>query len=185
MTKAKFSHAKGTTNMVLGMSLQTFTLIHVLISLAAIASGFVVVSGFLSKKRLDRWTALFLTTTALTSLTGFLFPFKGVTPAIKLGVILLLVLGVCIVTRYLLHLRWTKTYVITACAALYLNVFVLVVQLFEKVPTLKAIAPTQKEPPFAIAQIVVLVAFVVLTVFAVMRFRAEPMTAIKATARAV
>jgi hypothetical protein len=99
---------KGKTAMVLGMTLQTFTLVHVLISLAAIASGFVVMYGFLANNRLEGWTALFLTTTAFTSLTGFLFPFKGVTPAIKLGVILLLVLGICILTRYLLHLRLGK-----------------------------------------------------------------------------
>lgn len=171
--------------MVLGMSLQTFTLIHVLISLAGIASGLVVMYGFLSNKRLDAWTALFLTTTALTSLTGFLFPFMGVTPAIKLGVISLIVLGICIVTRYPLHLTWRKTYVITACAALYFNVFVLVVQSFEKVPRLRALAPTQKEPPFAIAQIAVLIAFVGLTVLAVKKFRSEPTTAIRATAKAV
>ena len=171
--------------MVLGMSLQTFTLIHVLISLAGIASGLVVMYGFLSNKRLDAWTALFLTTTALTSLTGFLFPFMGVTPAIKLGVISLIVLGICIVTRYPLHLTWRKTYVITACAALYFNVFVLVVQSFEKVPRLRAMAPTQKEPPFAIAQIAVLIAFVWLTVLAVKRFRSEPTSAIRATGKAV
>ena len=171
--------------MVLGMSLQTFTLIHVLISLAGIASGLVVMYGFLSNKRLDVWTALFLTTTALTSVTGFLFPFMGVTPAIKLGVISLVVLGICIVTRYPLHLTWRKTYVITASAALYFNVFVLVVQSFEKVPTLNALAPTQKEPPFAIAQIAVLIAFVGLTVLAVKKFCSEPTTGIRATAKAV
>ena len=143
--------------MVLGMSLQTFTLIHVLISLAGIASGLVVMYGFLSNKRLDGWTAVFLTTTALTSLTGFLFPFMGATPAIKLGIISLVVLAITTVMRYPLHLAWRKTYVIAACAALYFNIFVLVVQSFEKVPQLKAIAPTQKELPFAIAQIAVLV----------------------------
>lgn len=170
--------------MVLGMSLQTFTLIHVLISLAGIASGLVVMYGFLRNKRLGGWTAVFLTTTALTSLSGFLFPFKGVTPAINLGIISLVVLAIAIVTRYSLHLAWRKTYVIAACAALYFNVFVLVVQSFEKVPQLKAIAPTQKEAPFAIAQIAVLVLFVVLTTFAVKRFRAEPMTLAKSSAKA-
>src|SRR6266705_87530 len=139
--------------MVLDMSLQTFTLIHVLISLAGIISGLVVMYGFLTNRRLDKWTAVFLTTTALTSLTGFLFPFKGMTPAMKLGVISMVVLAIAIVTRYLQHLAWRKTYVIAACAALYFNVFVLVVQSFEKVSALRAVAPTQKEPPFAIAQI--------------------------------
>src|SRR5229473_3297800 len=117
--------------MVLGMSLRAFTLLHVLISLAGIASGFVVLFGFLNNKRLDGWTAVFLTTTALTSLTGFLFPFTGATPAIKLGIISLLVLAITVVTRYPLRLTWRKTFVITACAALYFNVFVLVVRSFE------------------------------------------------------
>ena len=170
--------------MVLGMSLQTFTLIHVLLSLAGIASGLVVIYGFLTSKRLGGWTAVFLTTTALTSITGFLFPFTGITPAIKLGIISLVVLAVAIATRYPLHLAWRKTYVITACAVLYFNVFVLVVQSFEKVPTLKALAPTQKEPPFAIVQIAVLVLFVVLTAFSVKRFRIEPMNVDRSSAKA-
>jgi hypothetical protein len=162
--------------MVLGMSLHTFTLIHVLISLLAIASGAIVMYGFLKNQRLDRWTAVFLTTTALTSITGFLFPITGATPAIKLGIISLVVLVVTIVTRYPLHLAWRKTYVITVCAALYFNVFVLVVQSFQKVSALRELAPTQTEPPFAIAQIFVLVMFVVLTVFAVKKFRVETKT---------
>ncbi len=170
--------------MVLGMSLQTFTLVHVLISLSGIASGLVVMYGFLTNKRLNSWTAVFLTTTALTSLTGFLFPFNGVTPALTLGVISLLVLAITIMTRYPPHPAWRKTYVITACAVLYFNVFVLVVQSFEKIPGLKAIAPTQKEPPFAIAQLAVLGLFVVLTVLAVKKFRAEPVSTTKVTERA-
>jgi hypothetical protein len=170
--------------MVLGMSLQTFTLIHVLSSLAGIVSGLVVMYGFLTNKRLDGWTAIFLTTTALTSLTGFLFPFMGMTPAIKLGIISLVVLAIAIVTRYPLHLARRRTYVIAACAALYFNVFVLVVQSFEKVSALKAIAPTQKEPPFAIAQIAGLVLFVVLTTVAVKKFRTEQTTVAKSSAKA-
>jgi hypothetical protein len=157
--------------MVLGMSLPVFTMVHVLISLAGIASGLIVVCGFLTNKRLDRWTAIFLVTTVLTSATGFLFPFKGVTPAIKLGVISLAVLAVAIVARYATHLKWRKTYVIAACAAEYFNVFVLVVQSFEKIRALHALAPTQKEPPFAVAQIAVLVIFVILAALAVKRFR--------------
>jgi hypothetical protein len=170
--------------MVLGLSLQAFTLIHVLISLTGIASGLIVVYGFLANKRLDGWTALFLITTALTSVTGFLFPFIGVTPAIKLGIISVVVLAIALVTRYSLHLAWRKTYVIAACAALYFNVFVVVVQLFEKVSVLRAVAPTQKEPPFAIAQIAVLVLFVVLTTFAVKRFRTEPTMVAESSAKA-
>ena len=157
--------------MILGMSLTTFTLIHVLISLVAIASGIVVVYGFLTNQRFERLTAVFLVMTALTSLTGFLFPFTSATPAIKLAIISLGVLAIAVVTRYLLHLTWGKTFVIAACMALYFNVFVLVVQTFEKVPSLRAIAPTQKEPPFALAQGIVLLLFMVLTTFAVKRFR--------------
>ena len=157
--------------MILGMSLGTFTLIHVLISLVAIASGIVVVYGFLTNQRFERLTAVFLVMTGLTSLTGFLFPFTSATPAIKLGIISLGVLAIAVVTRYLLHLTWRKTFVIATCMALYFNVFVFVVQSFEKVPSLRAIAPTQKEPPFAVAQGVVLLLFMVLTTFAVKRFR--------------
>jgi len=157
--------------MILGMSLGTFTLIHVLISLVAIASGIVVVYGFLTNQRFERLTAVFLVMTGLTSLTGFLFPFTSATPAIKLGIISLGVLAIAVVTRYLLHLTWRKTFVIATCMALYFNVFVFVVQSFEKVPSLRAIAPTQKEPPFAVAQGFVLLLFMVLTTFAVKRFR--------------
>ena len=112
-----------------------------------------------------------MSTTALTSLTGFLFPFTVMTPAIKLGIISLVVLTLAIVTRYLLRLTWRKTYVIAACMVLYFNIFVLLVQSFEKIPSLKAIAPTQKETPFAIAPVALLLFFVVLTTFAVKRFR--------------
>jgi hypothetical protein len=168
---------------VLGMDLRTFTLLHVLISLVGILSGFVVLIGFLNNRRLDRWTAAFLTTTALTSLTGFLFPSTGATPAIKLGIISLLVLAITTLTRYPLRLAWRKTFVITACAALYFNVFVLVVQSFEKVPALRALAPTQKEPPFAIAQLSVLAIFIVLTVMAVRKFRPVPASRSAATVR--
>ena len=170
--------------MVLGLSLQTFTLIHVLLSLAGIASGLVVVYGFFTNQRFDGWTAVFLVTTALTSLTGFLFPFAGITPGIKLGIISLVLLAIAIVTRYPLHLAWRKTYVITACAALYFNVFVLVVQSFEKVSALRSLAPTQKEPPFAIAQIAILVIFVALTAFSLKRFRIDPITVTKSGAKA-
>ena len=170
--------------MVLGMSLQTFTLIHVLISLAGIASGFVVIYGFFTNRRLDAWNAIFLTTTVLTSLTGFLFPFAGITPGIKLGIISLVALAIAILARYPLHLAWRRTYVLAAGAALYFNVFVLVVQLFEKVPALRAIAPTQKEPPFAIAQLAVLALFIVLTTFAVKKFHGEPALAAKSSSHA-
>src|SRR5271154_3745642 len=123
--------------MILGMSLSTFTLVHVIISLVGIGSGFIVLYGLLTGKRLDGWTALFLATTVATSVTGFFFPFDHLLPSHKVGIISLVVLAIAIVARYALHLAgaWRRIYVITAIIALYLNVFVLVVQSFEKVPT--------------------------------------------------
>src|SRR6478672_10354824 len=158
--------------MVLGMSLQTYTPVHEIISLIGIGSGLVVVAGLLANKRLDRWTAIFLVTTVLTSVTGFLFPFKQVTPGIVLGVLSLIALTVAIVARYSRHLigGWRRTYVIAAVVSLYFNVFVLVVQSFEKVSLLHALAPTQKEAPFGITQLVVLIAFVVVGIMAVKKF---------------
>jgi hypothetical protein len=162
--------------MVLGMSLQTYTAIHVIISLVGIGSGLVVLAGLLANERLDSWTTIFLTTTVLTSVTGFLFPFKGVTPGIVLGVLSMITLAVAIAARYARHLAgaWRRTYVISAVVSLYFNVFVLVVQSFEKVPALHAVAPTGKETPFAITQLIVLVGFVVLGVMAARKFRGQP-----------
>jgi len=156
----------------------TFTLVHVGISLAAILSGFVVLCGMLAAKRLDGWTAVFLVSTVLTSATGIFFPFHGVTPAIVVGIISLLVLAVAIFARYARNLSgaWRKIYVVTALFALYFNVFVLIVQAFQKIPALKNIAPTQNDPPFKATQLVVLVAFLVLGIFAAIRFRAAPVS---------
>lgn len=161
--------------MILGMTTATFTSLHVLLSLVGIGSGFIVLFGLLAGMRLDRWTALFLVTTVATNLTGFLFPIKQLTPGLVIGGISLLVLAVAILARYTFHLSgaWRRIYVISAALALYFNTFVLVVQSFEKVPALKALAPTQKEPPFMIAQLMVLAVFVVLTVGAAKRFRVE------------
>lgn len=161
--------------MILGMTTATFTLLHVLLSLAGIGSGLVVIFGMLTGKRLDGWTALFLTTTVTTSLTGFLFPIEHLTPGLVVGAISLVVLAVAILARYAFHLSgaWRRIYVISAALALYFNTFVFIVQSFEKVPALKALAPTQKESPFLVAQLAVLGIFVVLTVLAVMKFRIE------------
>ena len=158
--------------MVLGMSLSTFTLLHVIISLAGIGTGFVVLFGLLNGKRLDGWTSIFLITTVLTSITGFMFPFERLLPAHILGMMSLVVLAIAIWARYGAHLAgaWRGTYVITAAIALYFNCFVGVVQAFEKIPALHAMAPTQKEPPFAIAQLVVLAIFVWLAWGATKRF---------------
>ena len=149
------------------------TVIHVMISLIGILSGLVVMFGMLARKRFDRWTVLFLATTVATSATGFFFPFHGFTPAIGVGIISLVVLAVAILARYVRHLAgaWRWIYVVSASAALYFNVFVLVVQLFQKVPDLKALAPTQSEPPFAATQFIVLILFVVLAIAASIRSR--------------
>lgn len=159
--------------MILGMSIQTFTVLHVIISLVAIATGLVVLVGMLGSKRLTGWTAQFLLTTILTSVTGFMFPINGFTPALGTGVVSLVVLAVALLALYGKHLAgaWRWIYVATAVAALYLNVFVLIVQSFQKVAFLTAMAPTQSEPPFLIAQSVALVLFIVLGLVAAFRFR--------------
>jgi hypothetical protein len=162
------------------MILPIFTFVHVALSVVGILAGFVVVLGMLAAKRLDGWTALFLWTTVLTSVTGFMFPFRGFLPSHAVGIVSLIVLTVAIFARYGRHLAgaWHRSYVITSMIALYLNVFVLVVQLFRKVPALKALAPTQSEPPFKITQLIVLVLFVALAILATMKFRnAQPRTA--------
>jgi hypothetical protein len=157
------------------MILQIYTIVHVIISLVGIFTGLVVLFGMLVGERLDGWTKWFLVTTVLTSVTGFFFPFHGFTPAIGLGIISVVVLAVAIFARYPRHLagHWRWIYVVTAVIALYFNVFVLIVQSFEKIPALKAMAPTQTEPPFKLAQLVVLVVFVVLTIVAAIGFRPE------------
>ena len=155
--------------------MKTFTLVHVVISLVGILSGFIVLFGMLTAKRLNGWTALFLATTVATSVTGFFFPFHGITPGIVVGIISLVVLAVAIFARYARNLAgaWRNTYVISAVLALYLNVFVLIVQSFLKIPALKEIAPTQNDPPFKLTQLVVLVVFIALGVVAAIRFRSE------------
>ena len=159
--------------MIFGLPASTYTLIHVIISLAGIVSGLVVVYGLLTAKPLNGWTALFLVTTIATSVTGFGFPIHKFGPPHVVGVLSLIVLAIAVVARYWFRLagafRWI--YVVTAIMALYFNVFVGVVQAFDKIASLKALAPTQKEPPFAIAQGAVLVIFIVLGVLATKRFR--------------
>jgi hypothetical protein len=158
-------------------ALPTFTIIHVAISLAAIASGFIVLFGMIANRRLDRWTAFFLATTIMTSVTGFGFPIKGMTPGIAFGIISLVTLAAVIYARYPRDLAgvWLCVYVIGAIVAFYLNFVVLIVQSFQKVPTLHALAPNQNEPPFLVVQIVSMIAFLVLGTLAVKRFRTEPL----------
>src|SRR5277367_1250744 len=159
--------------MILGMT--AFTFFHVLLSLIGIFTGLIAIFGMIAGKRLDGWNGIFLLTTALTSITGFFFPFHGVTPGIKVGVISLIVLAVAIPARYGKHLAgaWRKIYAGTASIALYLNVFVLIAQLFMKVPSLHVLAPTGSEPPFLISQVVVLAIFIVLTIAAAIKFHPE------------
>lgn len=161
--------------MILGMSESTYTLIHVVVSLIGIGSGLIVMWGLLIAQRLDGWTMLFLVSTVSTSVTGFGFPIHQLTPALIVGAISLVLLAIAIFARYTRRLAgpWRWIYVLSAAIALYLNVFVLVVQSFMKVPTLNALAPTQSEPPFLVAQAAVLMLFIVLTVFAVKKFSAS------------
>ena len=153
--------------------LPMFTLIHVVISILGIIAGLVVVGGLMAGARLDGWTALFLATTILTSVTGFGFPLTKVGPPHVVGALSLVVLAVCLAARYWKQLEggWRTTYVTMAVAALYLNVFVLVVQLFVKTPPLAQLAPTQKEAPFAVTQALVLFLFVWLGSAALRGFR--------------
>jgi hypothetical protein len=140
----------------------TFTLIHVVLSLVGIFAGLVVAGGFVAGKRLDGWIGVFLVSTVLTNATGFGFPFVSLLPSHIVGVISLIVLAVVIAARYWKHLagRWHGVFVVGAVLALYLNVFVLLAQLFLRLPALIAAAPSQKEPPFLVTQLIVLALFI-------------------------
>lgn len=150
--------------MLLGMSLRTFTIVHVVISLIGIVSGLVAVGLWTRGRNNPLWTSLFLLTTLLTSVTGFMFPFEKVTPGIIVGAISVAVLALAFVASSAGHLHgaWRGIYVASCVAALYFNCFVLVVQSFQKIPPLHALAPTGKELPFAITQAFVLIALIAL-----------------------
>ena len=152
------------------MLLTAFTVFHVVLSLIGIGSGVVVIYGLIKAKTLAGWTKLFLATTAATSITGLFFPFNGFTPALALGVLSLIILLIASLAlyRHRLHGAWRRTYAITAVIAVYFNVFVFVVQLFRRVPLLNALAPTQSEPPFQIAQFAVLLLFAAIGIRAAM-----------------
>jgi hypothetical protein len=139
----------------------TFTLIHTVLSLLGIVAGLVVAGGLLAGRRLDSWTGLFLVTTALTNITGFMFPFTRFLPSHAVGIVSLLILPVVLWARYGKQLAggWRRVFVVGSVTLLYLNVFVLVAQLFSRVPALIASAPTQSEPPFVITQLGTLVVF--------------------------
>jgi len=155
------------------MTASTYTLVHVLLSVVGIGSGFVVMYGLLTGKRLNGWTALFLASTVATCVTGFGFPFDRLLPSHKVGIVSLAALGIAIVGRYAFHLAgaWRWIYVIGSAVALYLNVFVAVVQAFLRVPVLNAIAPNQTEPLFLLTQLVVVAGFGVLAILAATRSR--------------
>jgi hypothetical protein len=161
--------------MILGMSIPAFTTVHVAISLIAIATGLVVLAAMLKSSRLNGLTAIFLLTPILTSVTVFLFPSSGVTPAQAFGYLSLVLLAISLAALYVfrLHGAWRRIYVATAVAALYLNCFVLIVQMFQKLAPLHALAPNQSEPPSQIAQGLLLLAFIVLGVLAARQFHPE------------
>lgn len=156
--------------MILGMSLYLF--IHVLISLIAIVAGLIVLFGMLHNDRLDSLTLIFLLLTAATSLTGFALPFHGITPAVTLGTISVVVLIPTFAARYVFHMRgaWRWIYIVGAVLGQWFNTFVLVVQSFLKVPALHTLAPNGSEPPFAIAQGAVLLFYIVIGYLAIRRF---------------
>jgi len=146
--------------------------IHVVLSLIGIATGLVVLYGLLAGSSFGSWTAVFLATTILTSVTGFPLPPFGFDPPRVVGVISLVLLALAVAALYAFRLAgvWRRLYVVGAVAALYLNVFVAVAQSFQKLPFLHELAPTQSEPPFLVSQLVVLVAFVALGAAAAIKF---------------
>ncbi len=156
--------------MILGMTIQVF--IHVVVSLIAIVAGFVVLAGLFKGQRLEGWTAWFLILSVATNLTGVVLPATQLLPSHITAIVALAVLLFTIPAKYTFNMQggWRKVYVIGAVISLYLNVFVLIVQAFLKVPALKALAPTGSEPPFAIVQGIVLLGFVVKGYLAVRRF---------------
>jgi hypothetical protein len=161
--------------MVLGLSLSTFTLLHLILSLAGIVAGIVIILGMLGSNQLPGWTALFLASMVLTDVTGFFFPVAALLPSHIVGVISLMALMMAIIALYIYRLRgaWRWLYVGAVGLALYLDVFVGVVQAFQKLSFLRPLAPTQSEPPFLIAQLVVLALFIALGIVAAKRFHPE------------
>lgn len=161
--------------MVLGMSLATFTLAHVIISLIGIVAGLVVMFGMLASDRKPGLTAIFLLFTILTSATGFLFPFTQLLPSHMIGILSLVLLAIACIALYAMKLSgsWRWIYVVTALLSLYFNVFVLVIQSFLKIPALTAVAPGNPPsgPVFAVVQGIVLVFFVLMIIGAWRRFK--------------
>ena len=169
--------------MIIGLSLDAFTTLHVIVTLIAIASGFVVMFGMVGSHRLPAWTAIFWLTTLLTSVTGFMFPINGFTPALGVGVVAMIVLAIGVVALYVKHLSgsWRWIYTVSAVISLYLNFFVLIVQSFENLKFINPLAP-QVGPPFtgatntqfAIAQAVALLFFIVMSIVTAIKFKPAP-----------
>lgn len=164
---------------ILGLSLSAFTTLHVAISIIGIAAGLVVLRGFIASHPMRAVTLLFLVTTVLTSITGFLFPYHGVTPAIVIGIISMVVLLAAILARYAFQMAgpWRWIYVVSSVVALWFNVFVFIVQSFEKIPALHQLAPTGTELPFKAVQLAVLAAFIALGYLSVRKFHVAPAVA--------
>src|SRR5476649_2252820 len=169
--------------MIIGLSIATFTILHVIITLIAIATGFIVMFGMVCSKKMSGWSAIFWLTTLLTSVTGFMFPIHGFTPALGVGGFAMVVPAIGLLARYVKRYAgsWRWIYVVTAVISLYLNVFVLITQSFQKLTFLNPLAP-QVGPPFAgatntqfaIAQGVTLLFFVVMGIAAAIKFRPGP-----------
>ena len=159
--------------MVLGLSLGQFTLLHVLVSLAAMGAGAIVLLGMMVPIELGAWTAVFLATAILTSATGFLFPFSGLLPSHIFGILSLVILAVALFAVYARRLAgsWRWIFVTSVATALYLDLFVGIAQAFQKSALLHPLAPTGSEPPFLIAQAVLLAIMLVLGILAASRFR--------------
>jgi len=158
--------------MILGLSVYAFTVLHVIISLIGIAAGVVVVHAMLRSESAGGWTAIFLAATVLTTLTGFLFPITVFTPALGVGIISTVTLAIALVALYVFHLAgpWRLAYIASALFAFYLNAFVAVVQAFQKIPWVHALAPTQTEPAFVAAQTLLLILFAVVGFLVARRF---------------
>jgi hypothetical protein len=163
------------------MDITTVTLFHTVISIVAIAAGLVVVGGLIAGVRIDGWTGIFLVTTAVTSITGFFFPFGKLLASHWIGIISLLILPFVIAARYWKQLRggWRGIYVVGTVLVLYLNFFILLVQLFRRIPALLVAAPRQTEPPFVLTQLLVLALFAWLGVAAFRRFRPQAVVTAK------
>jgi hypothetical protein len=158
--------------MILGLSLETFTFLHVVISLVGIMTGFILVALMLSNAPIAGWNGFFLISTILTSITGFLFPFEAFSRPHAVGLISLIALAIALFAIYGRKLFgiWRPIYVVSAVLALYLNVFVAIAQSFQKFAYLHQFAPTGSEPAFVVTQTCVLILFVIVGIAATRRY---------------